>query len=143
VLVGLAACPELDAEEIAAVCDAYHPWIGALHSLLDSLVDVAEDRRERQRNLLRYYASADEAAERLRFLSACAVARARSLPRALQHATILRAMAGYYLSAPTACETEVLAISRAVLDGGAAPTRRALPLFRAARAMSSAVRAAR
>jgi tetraprenyl-beta-curcumene synthase len=142
VLIGLAARPELDAEEIAAVGKAYHPWIGALHSLLDSLVDVEEDRRERQRNLLGYYATTDEAAERLRRLTERAISQVRVLPRARQHATILRAMAGYYLSARTAREPEVLPIARAVVDGGGAFLGRTLPLFRAARMTSGIVRAA-
>ena len=40
--------------DVEAIEGAYFPWICALHSLLDRLVDVAEDERAGQRNLLSY-----------------------------------------------------------------------------------------
>ena len=38
-LIAAAASPMLDEQDVAAIEAAYFPWIGALHSLLDSLVD--------------------------------------------------------------------------------------------------------
>ena len=62
-LLALAAEPGLERSEaasreaIAAVEDAYFPWVGALHSLLDNLVDVAEDRATGQHSLIGLYSS--------------------------------------------------------------------------------------
>ena len=42
-LIAAAANPTLDACDLAAIDRAYFPWPGALHSLLDSLIDRRED----------------------------------------------------------------------------------------------------
>lgn len=140
VLIGLAAQPRLDREQIAAVEAAYHPWIGALHSLLDSLVDIEEDRREGQRNLLSYYASSDQASARLAHVVRRAREQARSLADARRHEVILVAMASYYLSAPSAWAGEARPIARAAAGAAGPLTKSALGLFTAARIASSLMR---
>jgi tetraprenyl-beta-curcumene synthase len=135
-LVALAADARLEASEIPAVQDAYFPWIGALHSLLDSLVDVAEDRREGQRNLLRYYSSTQHAAASLASIAAHARAHAHALPRHRRHEAMLAAMVGYYLSAPTASVPDARVIAGAVARAAGPAARSALPLLRAARVLA-------
>ena len=44
---------------------AYFPWIGALHVLLDSLIDRAADTESGHHSLVDHYASIEEAAARL------------------------------------------------------------------------------
>jgi tetraprenyl-beta-curcumene synthase len=88
------APPELDAIEE----DSYFPWIGALHSLLDSLVDEAEDARTGQLSLIGCYASRQEAAAGMRRLAERAMRSARALPRGREHAVLVAGMAGCYLS---------------------------------------------
>ena len=56
-LIAAGAQRRLDAREITHIEQAYFPWIGALHSLLDNLVDVAEDHATGQHNLIGCYAS--------------------------------------------------------------------------------------
>ncbi len=51
-LIAAAADPSLDPLDAAVIESAYFPWIGALHSLLDGLVDEAE-RRDRPAQPLR------------------------------------------------------------------------------------------
>ncbi len=140
VLIGLAGEPRLDPRELAAVENAYHPWIGALHSLLDSIVDVAEDERHGQRNLLGYYASPAEAAARLGAITRRARAEARALARGHRHEMILTAMIGYYLSAPEASTPEARALARSVTDAAGPLARPVLPLFKAARLASRLAR---
>jgi tetraprenyl-beta-curcumene synthase len=135
-LIGLAAQPRPSRERIAAVAAAYHPWIGALHSLLDSLVDIDEDRREGQRNLLSYYACSDQASARLAQLAERAREQARNLADARHHEVILAAMTSHYLAAPTARAREARSIARAVADAAGPLTKSALCLFRAARIAS-------
>jgi tetraprenyl-beta-curcumene synthase len=116
VLIAAAADAELQQADIAAIDDAYFPWIGALHSLLDNIVDIQEDAVTDQRSLVHYYASPAQAAARLQVLAVKAVGRARALPRGARHAIILAAMAGNYLSAPEANTPDVKTVSQSVRE---------------------------
>ena len=133
VLIGLAAQPELDSRQLGAIDRAYFPSIGALHSLLDSLVDVAEDERDGQRNLLSYCASPADAAARMGSIAARARAEARALGGGHRHEMILTAMTAHYLSTPEASAPEVSAIAARVIDAAGPLTRPARSLFSAAR----------
>ena len=64
-LIAMAAQPEVSVADALAVENAYFPWIGALHSLLDSLIDLSEDRASGQRALIENYTDAAETASRL------------------------------------------------------------------------------
>jgi tetraprenyl-beta-curcumene synthase len=116
VLIAAAANSELRRGDITAIDDAYFPWIGALHSLLDNIVDRQEDVITDQRSLVSYYASPAQAAARLELLAVKAVGCAQALPRGERHAIILAAMAGNYLSSPEANAPDVKAVSQSVLD---------------------------
>jgi tetraprenyl-beta-curcumene synthase len=116
VLIAAAADSELQQTDVAAINDAYFPWIGALHSLLDNIVDRQEDAITDQRSLVSYYASPAQAAARLELLAVKAVGCAQALPRGERHAIILAAMAGNYLSSPEANAPDVKAVSQSVLD---------------------------
>jgi tetraprenyl-beta-curcumene synthase len=132
-LIALAARPAVDHREIVAIQDAYFPWICALHSLLDSLVDVDEDERAGQRNLLSYHASPQQAAFAMTMLARRASATARALPGGLSHQVILTAMVTYYLSSPEASNADARAIGEAVAGVAGPLLSPALCLFRARR----------
>jgi len=121
-LIAAAARPHLDPSETAAVDAAYFPWIGALHSLLDTFIDAAEDRATGQHSLVGCYASSEEAADRLALLAARATAAARALRGGRSHALLVAAMASFYLSTPEARTPEAAPVTAAVLSalGGAA-----------------------
>jgi tetraprenyl-beta-curcumene synthase len=97
VLIGAAADASTRPSDAQAIDEAYFPWIGALHSLLDSLVDRGEDLAMGTRGLIDCYPSSAEAAERTRTIAAEALARARVLPRGRRHALIVAAMASFYV----------------------------------------------
>lgn len=101
-LIAAATAPVVDPREVRAIEDAYFPWIGALHSLLDHLVDRGEDAACGQRNLIDYYASPAEAAARLQGLARHAASAARELPESRAHTILLAGMAANYLSEPGA-----------------------------------------
>jgi tetraprenyl-beta-curcumene synthase len=136
-LIAAAAVPALGAEDFVAIEAAYWPWAGALHSLLDSAVDRAEDAAAGQLSLVCCYRSEHEAALRMRWLAARARAAARALPRGRRHVALVTAMACNYLSAPElaaragdaapAAVGELAAGVRAALGGLATP---ALAVFR-------------
>lgn len=132
-LIAAAANPAVDPEEVEAIEHAYFPWISALHSLLDHLVDRAQDAAAGQRNLLDYHSSPEEAARRMQTLAERAAGAARALPRGRQHAIILAGMTGYYLSDPQASTPAALPIARnirAAIGGLMGPT---LVVFKARR----------
>lgn len=130
-LVALAARPGLDPCHVAAVEDAYFPWINALHSLLDSMIDLAEDERDGQRSLIGYYASPQGAAARLRSLATRAAQATETLPGARHHRAILIAMTGHYLSAPGASLPQARLLAEGVAEATGAPARPARALSRA------------
>lgn len=99
-LIASAASPSLERGVVAAIERAYFPWIGALHTLLDSLVDLDEDFAAGGRSLVGCYASPEQAAARMRAIARRALQRAEALPAGCRHALILMSMAGFYL-----CET--------------------------------------
>lgn len=96
-LIAMASRPQVSAIDALAVERAYFPWIGALHSLLDSLVDRAQDRANGQQALVDYYPEG-ELACRLRLLAEESRRRTASLPHPASHAAVLASMAGMYLS---------------------------------------------
>jgi tetraprenyl-beta-curcumene synthase len=138
-LVALAARPGLDPSHVAAVEDAYFPWISALHSLLDSMIDLAEDERDDQRSLIGYYASQQGAAARMRSLATRAAQATETLPGARRHRAILIAMTVHYLSAPGASLSDARLLAEGVADATGAPARPARALSRAAGLLSRRV----
>ncbi|MGN6371614.1 MAG: DUF2600 family protein [Solirubrobacteraceae bacterium] len=101
-LMASAADTPLQVSEITALTLAYFPWIGALHTLLDSLVDESEDFHTGHRSLLDYYRCPQEAAQRIGAIASEAANRARTLPKSVRHRMILAAMTSFYLSAAPA-----------------------------------------
>ncbi len=133
VMIAAAAEPEIDAAHVQALEKAYFPWIGALHSMLDQLVDIEEDARAGQPNLVELYDSTAEAAERMGMLAERALECARALEPEHRHELIVAAMASFYLSAPEARVGEASVVTRAVLDVFGGLARPALAIFRGRR----------
>jgi len=126
VLVAAAADPRLEPPDVRAIEGAYFPWIGALHSLLDSLADHGEDMATGERGLIDCYPSPLDAAARMGTIAREALRRAVALPHGRRHALIVAAMTSFYI-----CESRRSAspharlVTPSVLDafgGLAAPT---------------------
>jgi tetraprenyl-beta-curcumene synthase len=129
-LIAVACARTLPAEDLRALDGAYFPVIGALHSLLDSVVDVAEDATTGQLSLVGCYRGRQAAATRMGALTGLAMERARALPDARRHNVLLVAMACNYLSSPSSQLPEVVRISRAVREQLGALTVPTLLVFR-------------
>ena len=97
VLIAAAADPSLRSFDMTAIENAYFPWIGALHSLLDSLVDHDEDIATGERGLIDCYPSPLDAATRMRAIAREALDRAAALPQGRRHELIVAAMTSFYL----------------------------------------------
>jgi tetraprenyl-beta-curcumene synthase len=129
-LIAAAARPRVAEAEIAAIEGAYFPWIGALHSLLDNLVDIAEDYATGQRSLVGCYASSLDASTRMRLLAQRALGAAEDLPGGRGHVLILAAMASFYLSTPEASAPAARPVAHAVLDALGEPAQLSMLVFR-------------
>ena len=136
-MIAAAAEPGVGQAHVNALERAYFPWIGALHSMLDQLIDIEEDALAAQCNLVELYGSTAEAAERMALLAGRALACARALEPAHRHELIVAAMASFYLSAPEARVGEAAVVSRAVLDVFGELARPGLAIFKGRRALGS------
>jgi tetraprenyl-beta-curcumene synthase len=115
-LITAAARPALSPAEATDIETAYWPWVGALHSLLDSLVDEQEDTAQGQRSLLAYYDTPQEVAARLEALARGALAALDALPNAQEHALLLAAMASSYLTVPVAPSEAAILVSHRLAE---------------------------
>lgn len=88
--------------QAAAIDAAYFPWIGALHTLLDSLVDHPADVLAGHHTLVGHYRCADETAGRMHQIAEASMHRAGALPHGHAHQMLLAAMSCFYLVAPEA-----------------------------------------
>jgi tetraprenyl-beta-curcumene synthase len=137
-LIAAAAQPSLSPTHVAAVEAVYYPWAGALHVLLDSLVDEPDDVRLGQHSLVAHYASAEAAAVSLGAIASRAFAATEALREGEQHRLLLAAMIALYLSAPTARLPRAAPTRARVLDAAgdlASPTMLVLDVRRAIRTM--------
>jgi tetraprenyl-beta-curcumene synthase len=135
-MIAAAAEPEIDQARVDALEQAYFPWIGALHSMLDHLVDIEEDARTSQNNLIEQYDSTAEAARRMALLAERTLECARDLEPTHRHELIVAAMASFYLSPPEARMGEAAPVTRAVLDVFGGLVWPALAIFRGRRGLS-------
>ncbi len=129
VLIAAAAEQELDAREVAALDNAYFPWIGGLHSLLDNLIDKREDEAAGHRSLVEYYGP-QRSAQRMRWLARQATQMAHELPHNRRHLVILAAMIGNYLSTSEAHSEELSPVSESVLETVGALERPTMLVFK-------------
>jgi tetraprenyl-beta-curcumene synthase len=115
-LIGAMADPTTTRDEARALEDAYYPWIGAMHTLLDSLVDHHEDTTAPgHRSLIDYYSSPEQVAVRLKMIAVQSARRAEALPNGMRHSLILSAMASLYLSDPQASHPDAVGAKNSVL----------------------------
>jgi tetraprenyl-beta-curcumene synthase len=129
--VAAAASPVLTDHETELVDHLYWPWGDALHTMLDSLVDRAEDAAATQHNLLDHYASQEEMTERLGLLASETAERALAV--APHHRLILAGMIALYLSDRQAWTAFARPATERVLEATGTFAKPALLLLRARR----------
>lgn len=114
-LIAAAADPAVTPEQASAMEGAYFPWIGALHVLLDSLVDLDADLDSGDHSLVEHYGCPQEAAHRLAGIAERALGATGQVAQGARHATILAAMTSFYLSRPGALVPGALPATELVL----------------------------
>lgn len=128
-LLAAAADPTMTPARAAAIEATYWPWAGALHTMLDGLVDRAEDAATKQHSLLGHYRSTTEAAERAGLLTRRATGCAEVA--GVEHSLIVAGMASLYLADPRAWTDR--AIAEGVLAGIGGSGKAAIAVLRARR----------
>lgn len=115
-LFAAAADPHLTAVDVERIDRAYFPWICALSTLLDCLIDRhgtdAHAARDNH-SVLSYYVSDDVAAERVASIAARSALAAGEL-RSSAHLVIVAGVAAWYLSSREARRPENAAVAAAV-----------------------------
>lgn len=115
-LIAVATDPASTPSQVSAIDSAYFPWIGATNSLLDSLVDQAEDGAPGQHRLLDYYGSAEQLAARLELITRESRRRAQAVDSSHGHELILAAMVSFYLTQAGARRPEARQVRDRIWD---------------------------
>lgn len=115
-LIAAAADPTLNRREATGIEHAYFPWIGSLHTLLDSLVDRPEDLLTGQHSLVEHYGSPEATAKRMRAVALEAARHARALPDGTNHALILAGMSSLYLASRAASTSHAHSARDSIID---------------------------
>lgn len=123
--------PALTPSDVDAIDSLYWPWAEALHILLDSLIDRAEDRATGQPNLLDHYSSQEEMTERLGLLASETAKRAHEV--APHHRLILAGMVALYLSDEQAWTAFARPATERILEATGTLAKPALLVLRARR----------
>ncbi|HUB37029.1 MAG TPA: DUF2600 family protein [Solirubrobacteraceae bacterium] len=130
-LLAAAADPSLTVRRARAIEALYWPRVGALHTLLDSLVDRAEDAATGQHNLLDHYATTAEMVDRMERLAREAAVQAQAL--GVEHRLILAGVTCLYASDAEAWLPDVRPATERVLAALGGLARPAMLLLRARR----------
>lgn len=117
-LCAAAANPKLTKTEVAQLKQAYFPWIGGLHILLDYFIDQEEDRNGGDLNFVFYYQNSRECEERLTWFMHNSLRQINNLPNPLFHRTVLEGLLAMYLSDPKTQVPELQSISHNLLSTG-------------------------
>ena len=134
-LLVAAADPRTTAATVDAIHQTYFPWVCALSTLLDSLVDETEDAVSGNVSFIAHYASRAQAQERLREVAQRSTQLARRLPSGGQHAVIVAGMVAMYLSNDAAWTRAARPTTIAVLHASSAVALPLLCLMRVMRAI--------
>jgi tetraprenyl-beta-curcumene synthase len=132
-LLATAAARRGRPRDFEAVESAYYPWIDAVCTLLDSVVDRDEDERTGDFSFVSQYPSSAHAARRLAEISRRALEGTAALPAPRRHAALTCALVGMYVAAPSAESPRARQSVEAVLAATG-------PLTRWARAVAVAQR---
>jgi len=103
-------------DAVPAAYEAYFPAVAALHVLLDSFIDRAEDREHGELNFTVLYGDACALEERFAYLQARALEGFARLPVPAEHRFVLRVMTLFYLTHPKVYAQGLDAQAKALLD---------------------------
>jgi hypothetical protein len=128
-MIAAAATAGLSDQEANAIEAAHWPWAGALHTLLDSLIDRHEDAVADQPSLLGY-ADTLEVAARIGRLAEQTMSHIELAPNSLRQIVLIAGMTSMYISDTNAHDIDTQAISHTVAAAVGFPIKPALMMLR-------------
>ncbi len=114
-LIAAAADPTLTPTDAEAIDRVYFPWVNALHTMLDSLVDYTRDLACEQYNVIEPYGQPAAIAAGLGWIAEECQQHAQTLPNSSHHLVLLAGMSSLYLSARESALPHARSASRDVL----------------------------
>jgi tetraprenyl-beta-curcumene synthase len=134
-MLALASQPGTNAAQARRAERGYCVLLGALNTLLESLVDLHRDERSGDHSFAGYYPDAHSAGARLDMIAGSARRAASALPAAERQAVILAGMVSFYLSMPEAWLPRSRAASCRTLAAIGDPAPTLIRLLRLRRAL--------
>lgn len=110
-----AAQKDLIEDEVTSIYEAYFPYIGGVHILLDYLIDQQEDIEGGDLNFCSYYSNPEEAAERIGIIAGEAKRRAATLSNSRFHGMIVEGLQAMYLSDPKVNDQMNVRLARKII----------------------------
>lgn len=135
VLLGLATDRATTPERARQAELSYCVSLGALNTLLESLVDLPQDLRSGDHSLVSYYPTPADAAARIQLLALQTRRDAERMPRGDRHVVILAGMVGFYLSCDEAWEPHARDTAAGTLAAIGPPTLALTRVLRVRRAL--------
>jgi tetraprenyl-beta-curcumene synthase len=129
-LLALSAEPTDNNTSIGRAQRAYFPWITLATTMLDHLVDQAEDQTNGDHSYLNYYPTPESATLRINELVHRCLREARTLDRSGRHTLIAACMVAMYLSKDSARTPSMRATTKSLTDAGGSLTRLLVPILR-------------
>lgn len=129
-LLTLAASPLCTDHDVVRVQRVYYPWIALTTTMLDSYVDLLEDKAAGDHSYVEHYPSERCAVRRIAQLIRRSLTEALALPDGERHAVIVACMVALYLSKDSARSEALCAGTRQLIGAGGSLTRVLVPILR-------------
>jgi tetraprenyl-beta-curcumene synthase len=129
-LLALSAGSSDDAARLASTREAYFPWVTLATTMLDHLVDQAEDQQSGNHSYIAYYPSSETAALRIHELIRRCLKETSTLENSERHTLIVACMIAMYLSKDSARTPAMQATTKSLTDAGGTLTHLLVPILR-------------
>jgi tetraprenyl-beta-curcumene synthase len=129
-LLALSAESAASESNIARAQDAYSPWITLTTTMLDHLVDQAEDQENGNHSYVAYYPTPEAAARRTHELIRRCLHETHTLEHGERHTLIAACMVAMYLSKDSARTPAMRSTTRSLAGAGGTLTRLLIPILR-------------
>jgi tetraprenyl-beta-curcumene synthase len=114
-LYAVAFNPQLTARQVQKISQAYFPWIGGLHILLDYFIDLREDRETSQLNFVAYYDHTGMLFQRLHKFVENSLKQAEQLDHPTFHRAVVQGLLAMYLSDEKGMDTDIRSVTKQLL----------------------------
>lgn len=114
-LYAVAFNPQLTARQVQKISQAYFPWIGGLHILLDYFIDLREDRETSQLNFVAYYDHTGMMFQRLHQFVENSLKQAEQLDHPTFHRAVVQGLLAMYLSDEKGMDTDIRSVTKQLL----------------------------